>query len=126
MAANLGLVQGRYDFISGLHPAYMEDLMDENGDLAEKHRSQLDLYKIPFLKTDYIGVLLDSDNAGDSALQSSIMRRALSMSIDRKSIAKNLRRNSVLPSDRFVPPMMPGASSYKSPIYDPQTAQSIL
>jgi peptide/nickel transport system substrate-binding protein len=127
MAAEyLGLVQGRYDFISGLHPAYMEDLMDENGDLAEKHRSQLDLYKTPFLKTDYLGVLLDSGNAGNSALQSSIMRRALSMSIDRKSIAKNLRRNSVLPSDRFVPPMMPGASSYKSPIYDLQTAQSIL
>lgn len=125
MAAEyLGLVQGRYDFISGLHPAYMEDLMDENGELADRHSANLNLYKTPFLKTDYIGVLIGE--GGDPTIQSAEIRRALSMSIDREGIAKNLRRNSVLPSDRFVPPMMPGASSYTPPVYDPELAEQLL
>ena len=32
----LGLTQGRYDFISGLHPAYMETLLDEEGKLRTR------------------------------------------------------------------------------------------
>ena len=84
--------------------------MDENGELADKHSANFNLYKTPFFKTDYIGVLIGE--GGDPTIQSAEIRRALSMSIDREGIAKNLRRNSVLPSDRFVPPMMPGASSY--------------
>ena len=98
--------------------------MDENGDLADKHRSSLNLFKAPFLKTDYIGVLIG--DGGDVAAQSAQVRRALSMSVDRKGIAKHLRRNSVLPSDRFVPPMMPGACSYTPPVYDPELAEKLL
>ena len=107
----LGLIQGRYDFISGLHPAYMEDLMDSEGGLAKKHNGSLELKRTPFLKTDYIGVLVDGDieNMKGSPLLDSRVRKALSMSIDRASIAKVLRRNAVLASDHFVPPSMPGS-----------------
>ena len=124
----LGLVQGRYDFISGLHPAYMEDLMDEDGGLAEKHHGALELRRTPFLKTDYIGVLVDNklDNMKGSPLLDPRVRKALSMSIDRASIAKVLRRNAVLSSDHFVPPSMPGASKYTAPEYDIAGAQALL
>lgn len=121
----LGLVQGRYDFISGLHPAYMEDLMSPDGGLALKHTENLSLYKTPFLKTDYIGVLID-DASGNPYLQSAEVRRALSMAIDREGLARNLRRNSVLPSDRFVPPSMPGAKAYKAPVYNKERALEII
>jgi ABC-type transport system substrate-binding protein len=104
----MGLIKGRYDFMSGLHPAYMEDLMDSEGGLASKHEGVLRLEKIPFLKTDYLGILVDSNlvNMKDHPLLDSRVRKALSLSVDRKSIAKNLRRNSVEPSDRFIPPSM--------------------
>ncbi|MBM72379.1 MAG: ABC transporter substrate-binding protein [Crocinitomicaceae bacterium] len=124
----LGLIQGRYDFISGLHPAYMQDLMDSDGGLAEKHNGYLELKRTPFLKTDYIGVLVDGDmeNMKGSPLLDSRVRKALSMSIDRASIAKVLRRNAVLPSDHFVPPSMPGASNYSVPEYNVEEAKNLL
>ena len=122
----LGLIQGRYDFMSGLHPAYMEDLMDLNGGLAVKHKANLSLHRIPFLKTDYIGLLVDDNTLLGSPFLDRRVRQALSLSIDRLSIAKNLRRNSVLPSDKFVPPSLPGATEYSAPIYDLALAKSLL
>ena len=124
----MGLVQGRYDFISGLHPAYMEDLMNDEGGLNIKHQQSIELVRTPFLKTDYIGILVDGnlENMKDSPLLDSRVRKALSMSIDRSSIAKVLRRNAVLPSDHFVPPSMPGASMYTAPSYDLDGAQKLL
>jgi peptide/nickel transport system substrate-binding protein len=124
----LGLIQGRYDFISGLHPAYMEDLMDDDGGLAEKHNEKLDLYRVPFLKTDYIGVLVDEnlESMKGHPLLDTRVRRALSLSIDRKSMARVLRRNSVLPSDRFFPPSIPGATTYSEPTYHLEGAKVLL
>ena len=122
----LGLLQGRYDFISGLHPAYMEDLMDENGGLADKHKAGLNLLRIPFLKTDYIGLLVDKKQSTFAPFLDVRVRQALSVSIDRIGISRNLRRNSVLPSDKFVPPSLPGAAEYSLPIYDLELARQLL
>ena len=49
------ITQGRYDFMSGLHPAYMETLLDEAGTLRPSFESTLKHLHIPFLKTDYPG-----------------------------------------------------------------------
>ena len=122
----LGLIQGRYDFMSGLHPAYMEDLMDINGDLAEKHKANLNLRRIPFLKTDYIGLLVDENPSTVSPFLDVRVRQALSLSIDRIGIARNLRRNAVLPSDKFIPPSLPGATGYAAPIFDITLAKTLL
>lgn len=122
----LGLIQGRYDFISGLHPAYMEDLMDVNGGLAEKHKADLSLRRIPFLKTDYIGLFVDEKRSTLTPFLDVRVRQALSMSIDRIGISRNLRRNSVLPSDKFVPPSLPGATKHSPPIYDLELARTLL
>lgn len=118
-AEYLGLIQGRYDFMSGLHPAYMEDLMTQEGTLAQKHQENLELKRVPFLKTDYFGMLVDS-------ISDTRVRKALSLSIDRDGLAKNLRRGSVMPSDRFIPPSMLGESSPSSPEYNLELASELL
>ena len=115
----LGLIQGRYDFMSGLHPAYMEDLMTQEGTLAQKHQENLELKRVAFLKTDYVGILIDS-------ISDPRVRKALSLSIDRAGIAKNLRRGSVLPSDRFIPPSMLGNRLHSSPEYNLELASELL
>ena len=115
----LGLIQGRYDFMSGLHPAYMEDLMTQDGALSKKHKATLELHRVPFLKTDYVGVLIDS-------ISDVRVRKALSLSIDRAGIAKNLRRGSVQPSDRFIPPSMLGEHAHSSPVYNMDLAAELL
>ena len=124
----LGLIQGRYDFISGLHPAYMEDLMNAEGELAVKHKGSLELRQTPFLKTDYIGILVDDEleNMKGNPLLNPLVRKALSLAVDRASITRVLRRNSVLPSDHFLPPSLPGATEYMSPEYDLARAERLL
>ena len=101
----LGLTQGRYDFISGLHPAYMETLLDEYGELRPDFQQALTLDHVPFLKTDYIGVVLHGAQTPE-ALNNPLVRRAMSAAIDRAGLVRHLRRNSVTPTDHFVPPSM--------------------
>ncbi len=103
----LGLSQGRYDFISGLHPAYMETLLDEEGRLRSAYEGTLNHVHVPFLKTDYLGVALHGAST-PSALKDVRVRRAMSMALDREGLARHLRRNAVTPTDHFVPPSMLG------------------
>ncbi|MGB1347803.1 MAG: ABC transporter substrate-binding protein [Flavobacteriales bacterium] len=103
----LGLTQGRYDFISGLHPSFMETLLDQEGGLRSSFAGELRLEHVPFLKTDYLGVVLDGSQT-PPALKNPMVRQALSLALDRPSLVKHLRRNSVSATDRFVPPSMLG------------------
>jgi len=123
-----GLVQGRYDFMSGLHAAYLEELLTEGGDLNGAYSGQIRLETVPFLKTDYIGVLVDPDlptSAGHPLLDPRV-RRALSLATDRKAIATHLRRGAVLPTARFTPPTLPGMLPYAPPVFDLDSARSLL
>ena len=103
----LGLTQGRYDFISGLHPAYMETLLDEEGELRARFEATLRHEHRPFLKTDYLGIRLDGKQT-PAALRDVRVRQAMSLALDRHGLAKHLRRNAVTPTDHFVPPTMLG------------------
>lgn len=106
-AEYLGLLQGRYDFMSGLHPASMESLLDEEGQLRPIHESTLSYEHVPFLKTDYLGVSLDGSSTPE-ALRDSRVRQAMSLALDRDGMVRHLRRNAVVPSDHMVPPSMLG------------------
>ncbi len=108
----LGLTQGRYDFISGLHPAYMETLLDDEGALQKAFETDLVHHHIPFLKTDYLGVVLDGKDTPE-ALRDVRVRRAMSLALDRHGMARHLRRNAVTPTDHFVPPTMLGKEAVR-------------
>lgn len=123
-----GLIQGRYDFMSGLHPAYLEELLTADGGLNPAYADQIRLTTIPFLKTDYIGVLVDPAlpaSAGHPLLDRRV-RQALSWATDRTAIATHLRRGAVLPTDRFTPPTLPGIPDYTPPAFDLPAAQALL
>lgn len=123
-----GLVQGRYDFMSGLHAAYLEELLTEEGELNPAYADRIRLEAIPFLKTDYIGVLIDPDlptSTGHPLLDRRV-RQALSLATDRVAIARHLRRGAVLPTDRFTPPTLPGMASHKRPTFDLDSAENLL
>lgn len=121
----LGLTQGRYDFISGLHPAYMETLLDENGTLRAPFTAFLRHEHVPFLKTDYVGVVLDGAQT-PAALRDPNVRTAMSLALDRNGLARHLRRNSVTPTDRFVPPSMLGQLEPKGVERDLERAHQLL
>lgn len=121
----LGLTQGRYDFVSGLHPAYMETLLNEEGELQADLEAALKLQHVPFLKTDYLGVVLDGEST-PVALRDARVRRAMSLALDREEIARHLRRNAVVPTDHFVPPSMLGKTSAHPPRHSAEKARALL
>lgn len=101
----LDFLKGKYDFISGLDPSYKDELLTFNGELNEAYRSSVSFQKAPFIKTDYIGLLVDKDILpADSPLRVKKFRQALNFSVNRKKLAKYLRNNSVFPaSNGFLP-----------------------
>jgi oligopeptide transport system substrate-binding protein len=103
-----GLLQGRYDFMSGIHPSYKDELLTPTGELAEAYSDLLVFRATPFVKTDYIGFVVDSSAAGGSvkALLDPLVRRALARAIPVREMVRYLRNNSVIPASGFVPPVL--------------------
>jgi len=107
----LGLLQGQFDFMSGIHAAYKDELLTQDGELQPAYQELVNFQRSPFIKTDYIGVLVD-DSLPFSAthpLHDVRIRQALNMSVDRSSMVRYLRNNSVYEAvNGFVPPGMAG------------------
>lgn len=94
-----GLLQGKYDFMSGLHNAFKDELLDPNGNLSSAYTSQLYLQRTPFIKTDYLGFVLDPELQSNKALLDPRVRKALHLAINKKDMVKHLRNNTVIPAD---------------------------
>ena len=94
-----GLLQGKYDFMSGIHNAFKDELLDPNGNLSSAYSSQLYLQKTPFIKTDYLGFVVDPTLQSNKALFDPRVRKALHLSINKKDMVKHLRNNTVIPAD---------------------------
>ena len=94
-----GLLQGKYDFMSGLHNAFKDELLDPNGNLSSAYSSQLYLQKTPFIKTDYLGFVVDPSLQSNKALLDPRVRKALHLSINKKDMVKHLRNNTVIPAN---------------------------
>ena len=125
-----GLLQGRYDFMSGIHTSFKDELLDAEGNLVEAYAKDIRFQKTPFIKTDYLGILMDPamDINKDSPLMDVRIRQAISYAIDKKSMVKYLRNNTVYSAENgFVPPTLNkegGNKTYYT--YDPIKAAELL
>lgn len=126
----LGLLQGRFDFVSGIDPAYAGELLDDEGDLLGQMEGVLRYERVPYLKTDYIGILVDSEAVEKLGVPVAgvEVRRAMSLGVDRAAMSRYLRRGTTEPAVGFVPPGMPGfASGGRSALrYDPDEARQMM
>ena len=124
-----GLLQGRYDFMSGLHASFKDELLDYRGELKQVYQPLLRFQKTPFIKTDYIGIRLNAiDESGiASPLASKQVRQALLHLIHREEMIEHLRNNSVFIANRgFVPPVLLPGVTKKYYDYDPVRAEALL
>jgi len=121
-----GLLQGRYDFMSGLHPAYMEEVLTETGELQERHADVMRMERRPFLKTDYIGFNLAASADGWMPWHDTRVRQALSLAVDREGIARTLRRGTAVPTSGFVPPALLQGYTSNHPVQDLEAAHELL
>ncbi len=125
-----GLLQGKYDFMSGIHTSFKDELLDADGNLVEAYKSQLHFQKTPFIKTDYLGIMMDStmEISKNSPLMNVKVRQAISYAINKNEMVKYLRNNTVISANEgFVPPSLlknEEPSTYYN--YNPSLASKIL
>ena len=125
--------QGRYDFVSALDPEWVNALKDETGKWKPEWKGRFKVHEVPYLKTDYVGFLVDSaalDQGGFPRLTAPI-RRAMSMALDREALVRELRADEAVPAEGFVPSGMPGFSNDQRQgrvalAWHPDVARSIL
>ncbi len=61
MTAFLEFTKGNLDFLSGIYPSYKDEILDREGELRTKYKHQFQMISVPYLNTEYLGILVDSD-----------------------------------------------------------------
>lgn len=128
-AVFLDFLKGSYDMLQGIEGNYKEELLDENGVLRTAYENKVILDRASWLKTDYLGFLLDSIVDGESnPFSNSEIRLAVNHAIDRKLMTKVLLRNLGSPATGgFIPKgFQSHTQSFKNYQYDPGLSMSIL
>lgn len=129
-AAFLEFVKGNLDFISGVDPAFKDEVLTRDGRLKEKYSDRFYLLTMPYLNTEYLGMQLDtsleSGNAGPFRIRE--VRQAMNYAIDREKMVMHLRNNLLTPA--FFGILPPGFPSYDTTgpryDYDPVKARQLL
>jgi peptide/nickel transport system substrate-binding protein len=89
--------------MSGLDANFIDELLTPDGQLVS-NQDELKMYKMPFIKTDYIGFLLDEKSR--EITQDKDYRKLIYFTTPRKEICQ-LRNNLILPANQgFVPPTL--------------------
>ena len=123
-AAYLDLIKGNFDFMSGLHSSYADELITPDGELAEIYTDQFYLQKHPFLKTDYFGFMIDDSLAEGDPWLNVDLRKAVNYAINREDMVRYLRNSVYTPGNGgFIPKGMPGYRPNAGYSYNPDSVR---
>lgn len=126
-AAYLDFLKGNFDFMSGLHASYKDQLLTPTGELNELYADRIYLSRTPFLKTDYLGFMIDDSLRPNSVWLDRDLRRAVNYGIDRVSMVRHLRNNVYTPgTGGFIPAGMPAHQDDIGYAYRPDSVRNIL
>ncbi|MDP4267893.1 MAG: ABC transporter substrate-binding protein [Bacteroidota bacterium] len=112
--AFLLFVQGKLDFLSGLDASYKDELLTKTGDLNPKYKDRFNFQSIPYLNTEYLGILVDEKLplVQHSPLKLKQIRQAINYGFDREKMMRYLRNNiGTAANSGFVPKGLPSFSS---------------
>ncbi len=107
MTAFMEFVQGKLDFISGIDASYKDEILSKDGQLRSKYKDKFVLSKLPYLNTEYLGILVDTSNPQEikSPLKIKKIRQAINMGFDRNKMIHYLRNNIGVPGEKGIIPM---------------------
>jgi len=129
-AAFLAFLQGKLDYISGIDPAFKDEILTRTGELKPDYREKIQLQKAPYLNTEYLGILMETRDVNrNSPLQQKLVRQAINYGIDREKMMRYLRNGiGTAGTAGFIPPGLPGfdASALAHYSYQPQKARQLL
>ncbi len=129
--AFMELLNGKFDMLSGVDAFNPMEVLTSDAKLKESYKKKFYLQKQTFLKTDYIGILVDEkiDIVKKSPLKLKAIRQALNYAFDRAKLVKFLRNGIGIPANcGFIPK---GMKSYnpdkvKGYYYDPNKVKQLL
>ena len=109
MTAFMEFVKGNFDFISGIDPAYKDELLTRSGKLKPKYSSYFNMIEGPFLNTEYLAILVDTALVGvDNPLRNKNVRLAINYGFDRNKMIHYLRNGIGTPGTKgIIPSGMP-------------------
>jgi len=121
-SAFLQFVQGKLDFISGIDASYKDELLTKDGCLHEKYYSTICMQSSPYLNTEYLGFLFDTNSL---PLE---IRQAINFGFDRVKMLKYLRNNIGSPAiNGFVPIGLPSFNNNLVGYdYNPEKAKDLI
>lgn len=127
----MNFLQGELDFVSSLHPTFKDKVLTQAGEVQADFAADHLVATAPYLKTDYIGILVDESlpTVQQSALKHRAVRQAINMAFDREKMVRFLRNNVGTPATSgFVPLGMPSfnAEAVSGYAYNPDGARQLL
>ena len=86
------LLNGKLDMISGADAFNVNEVLTKSGTLNEAYASKFNLQRGPFLKTDYVGFLIDPEieMVKNSPVRLKAIRQAMNYAFDREKMARFL------------------------------------
>jgi len=129
--AFMEFVKHNLDFFNDVDGSYRDDILTKSGRVTKKYKGKFQLKTRPYLNTEYLGMLVDTNLAivKTSPLRLKKVRQAINYAIDRKKMVKYLRNSIGTPGyGGFVPVGMPGFEQQKVQGYDynPEKARTLL
>ncbi|MGZ4079079.1 MAG: ABC transporter substrate-binding protein, partial [Bacteroidia bacterium] len=127
----LSFLKGDIDLVSGIDAINTDEVLTVEGELKDSYKNKFKMQTQPFLKTDYLGFLIDDNLAisKNSPFKIKAIRQAISYGFDRKKMVKYLRKNLGIPATAgFIPPGLPSfnESKVKGYDYNPDKVKELL
>ena len=94
-SAFLEFVKGNLDFLSGIDMSYKDELLTKDGNLKLKYAEMFNMITLPYLNTEYLGILVDSSLSivRDNPMRLKSVRQAINYGFDRSKMIRYLRNN---------------------------------
>jgi oligopeptide transport system substrate-binding protein len=129
--AFMELLNGKYDMLSGADAFNINEVLDKNGQLKSIYAAKFNLQKQAFLKTDYLGILIDENMpiVQSSPLKLKAIRKAINYGFDRVKLIKYFRNNIGFPAIAgFIPVQLPSYNQniVKGYDYNPEKVRQLL
>jgi len=122
------LQQGRLDFMNDIDPSFKDEVLNKKGELKKEWEGKILLSKSPYLNTEYLGIVVDSNFPAVKASPLRILkiRQAINYGFDRRKMITYLRNSIGTPAESgFIPPGLPGFDSTKVHGYHYNPARAI-
>ncbi len=129
--AFMELLNGKYDMLSGADAFNINEVLDKNGNLKSAYAEKFVMQKQTFLKTDYLGILIDEniDIVKKSPLKVKALRKAINYGFDRVKLVQYFRNNVGYPAVAgFIPNGLPSYNEkvVKGYTYNPEKVRQLL